>query len=579
MKLEFGHLSIRNFMAFSTVEVDLVRGLCFVEGDNRDGDGSSSNFSGKSSLFEAIVWCLYNKTIRKMPAKDIVNNRAKSDPCVVSLELIDQDSKVYKITRTRYAGEYGTKKLSIEFDGVDRTPADKPQDYINALLGLDYESFVNVCVFAHNKQFRFIQMPNAEQKKMIERLVGLGDRFHKYQVVVKEKLSDIDEQYASERDAGIRATERVKGLKDEKETMLSWKKEEAKPIDKGGPSLDTLKKKEGRLKKKADSLSESLDELASEFGVDREARRQLVKQDEALKEEILINEELFESRQCPTCKQKIGKELVKELKAKEKRKSKKIDAAYEILEVEIAAHMEEREKLREEHLSLSEKLFAIKDNIFEKTRKPAEDKTERIKERLEFIKGELEESQRTLFYAKQERVKLEKKSLYFEFLQEAFSRDGIESFLFDRLLPFLNERANYYASELSDGRISISFATLKKKGRKKDEYKDDFHVQVSAPEGGATYSGCSSSEERWADLAVALAKRDLAEASGRVIPNILLIDEAFDCVDDVGAVRALKFLSQYAKDKSVLLISHNPELKEHFDSKITVVRTGGISHV
>ena len=66
MKLKFSHLYLENFMSFSSADVDLsVPGFALVVGENLNPeDGASSNGSGKSTIFEAIYWCLTGTTIR-----------------------------------------------------------------------------------------------------------------------------------------------------------------------------------------------------------------------------------------------------------------------------------------------------------------------------------------------------------------------------------------------------------------------------------------------------------------------------------------------------------------------------------
>lgn len=587
MAIKFKTLHVENFMLLASADVSFQSGLTLVEGLNKDSAGASSNYSGKSSLLESIVWCLYGKTIRKITAGEVVNNRAK-DPCVVSMEM-EIDEKQYVISRMRYKGRHGTQRLTIKLEGEDITPTEKPQALLDNLLGLDYDAFINVCVFAHNAQFRFIQLPNSKQKEIIESLIGFGDRFDKYLTVAKDKLSSVTERHVNEKEKRIRASEKIKSLGEEKsrneydysetesymEKVEKKKKEEKSTIGELNQKIDSLLTKEVKLDKKLLEIRGSLGEIAGKSG-------QIDKAVGGLKASLEKAEKLLKQKKCPTCKQKINAKIIEKLRKEstdeiyvqqdlrdEVRKpfKKLLDREMQIAG-ERASGDEEREELIERR--------ELK--IDAKSREQGEAMLKVFEARLEKIKYELEETKTSKFYCEQEMIKLGKLGNYYEFLQEAFSRDGIESYLFDSLLPFLNERANYYASELSDGRISVNFATLKQT-RATRELRDVFHVQVTAVEGGDSYGGCSSSEERFADLAVALAKRDLVEATGGFVLPILLLDEVGDALDSVGAKRLLTFLLDYAKNKSVWMISHDEDLKQHFDQCITVVREGGIAHV
>lgn len=586
MAIKFKTLHVENFMLLASADVTFQSGLTLVEGLNKDSAGASSNYSGKSSLLESIVWCLYGKTIRKITAGEVVNNKAK-DPCVVSMEM-EIDEKQYVISRMRYKGKHGTQRLTIKLEGEDITPTEKPQILLDSLLGLDYDAFINVCVFAHNAQFRFIQLPNSKQKEIIESLIGFGDRFDKYLAVAKEKLSGVTERQVNEKEKKTRASERIRSLGEEKSRNEYDHSETEKHMqmveqeEKGIETAEELRKKRAALTKKDKKLHLQLFDLQTEVGSMRGGVEVINKVIEISKRTLKGVEDALKQKICPFCMQKVDEKIVKKVRKESlvgiEEEQGRLEKAIRTLNKSV----EEWKQTKKKYTNVQRKILELTDKLETKIgagNREADEKMLKVFEaRLEYIKGELEETKNTKFYCEQEMIKLEKLGDYYEFLQGAFSRDGIESYLFDSLLSFLNEKANYYASELSDGRISVNFATLKQT-RATKELRDVFHVQVTAAEGGDSYGGCSSSEERFADLAVALAKRDLVEATGGFVLPILLLDEVGDALDPVGAKRLLTFLLEYAKNKSVWMISHDEDLKQHFDQCITVVREGGIAHV
>ena len=85
--IQLQHLKIENFLSFRKVELTLNdRGLVFIVGKNYDSDCFDSNGSGKSSLFESIVYCLFGVTVRGIKADDVINNKVKEN-CKVSLSF------------------------------------------------------------------------------------------------------------------------------------------------------------------------------------------------------------------------------------------------------------------------------------------------------------------------------------------------------------------------------------------------------------------------------------------------------------------------------------------------------------
>lgn len=164
------------------------------------------------------------------------------------------------------------------------------------------------------------------------------------------------------------------------------------------------------------------------------------------------------------------------------------------------------------------------------------------------------------------------------FWRTAFSRQGIRSFLLDKIVPFLNERVAHYLSILTDGGITAKFSTVKRLAS--GEYRENFNLEVTNRHASESYEGNSGGEKRRIDLAVALAFNDfLASRSGKRF-NILLLDEVFEGVDSEGLYYVIKVLEDLARRKSsVFVITHRDELKSYFSDEILVKREAGLSLV
>jgi len=63
-------LTIQNFMSIRYAEVNLAnQGLVLLQGVNQDSPAFDSNGAGKSSIFEALTYVLFEKTIRGLAGK------------------------------------------------------------------------------------------------------------------------------------------------------------------------------------------------------------------------------------------------------------------------------------------------------------------------------------------------------------------------------------------------------------------------------------------------------------------------------------------------------------------------------
>ena len=97
MKINFKDITIENFMSIGKAQIQLNdQGYMLVSGiNNNPTDTARSNGSGKSSIFEAIVWCLTGETMRGN--KDIVNRYGNGTCKVILTFIIDGDE--YMIER------------------------------------------------------------------------------------------------------------------------------------------------------------------------------------------------------------------------------------------------------------------------------------------------------------------------------------------------------------------------------------------------------------------------------------------------------------------------------------------------
>ena len=108
--INFKQVHIENFLSLGQVDLDLKddSGFILVDGENhRVEDGASSNGSGKTSAFEAIIWALTGETNRGY--KDVVN-RYQDEGCKVKLDF---DFKGHSWSVERLRSKKGSQDLHI----------------------------------------------------------------------------------------------------------------------------------------------------------------------------------------------------------------------------------------------------------------------------------------------------------------------------------------------------------------------------------------------------------------------------------------------------------------------------------
>ena len=205
-KIEFKRIFAQNFFCFGNDGIEInfknYNNIVLVNGVNldstaKDSEEPASNGSGKSTIPEIIVYGFFGKTIKKpkkLNHKDVINNKTSKK---LKIE-IEWDK--YKLIRTRkpdglrlFESDKGVwdETTEITLGGMPAT-----QKKIEDILGLSYESFVNIAVFTDNNSVSFLECDAAEKRTIVENLLSL-EKFRNYQEASKKILKGLKEKLAS----------------------------------------------------------------------------------------------------------------------------------------------------------------------------------------------------------------------------------------------------------------------------------------------------------------------------------------------------------------------------------------------
>lgn len=195
----FGKLSIKNFLVIGEAEADLHNcGLTLIEGRNEDDESANSNGAGKSSLVDALCWCLYGVTGRGVSGDAVINKKAKKE-CVVGVEVWTEGLNCYYIERGRKSKRLGNNLIvqHIIVDGNDvgsgceltKTTVADTQAVVNDLLGCSYEIFTSSIYAVQEKMPDLPALTDKNLKTLIEEAAGI-DKLQKASVIAKENLND-----------------------------------------------------------------------------------------------------------------------------------------------------------------------------------------------------------------------------------------------------------------------------------------------------------------------------------------------------------------------------------------------------
>lgn len=160
-------------------------------------------------------------------------------------------------------------------------------------------------------------------------------------------------------------------------------------------------------------------------------------------------------------------------------------------------------------------------------------------------------------------------------LERAFGKDGVPALLIEQALPEIEARANDILDRLSQGGMSVRFATQAAyKDKRRDDLRETLDILISDSAGTRDYELFSGGEAFRVDFAIRLALSEvLAQRAGARLQT-LFIDEGFGSQDTQGRQRLIEAINlvrdEFAK---ILVITHIEELKEQFPTHIEVEKT------
>jgi DNA repair exonuclease SbcCD ATPase subunit len=125
--------NFRSYVGEHVFKVPKRSGLYSLTGRNEDNPRLETNGCGKSSLLDAIFWCLYGRTLRGLKAGDVVSWGAKSCSVTVTLTIGHK--------RLRVRRSQSPNGLTLEADAASDRPIE--QDGLQKYLRLTPEAFVH----------------------------------------------------------------------------------------------------------------------------------------------------------------------------------------------------------------------------------------------------------------------------------------------------------------------------------------------------------------------------------------------------------------------------------------------------
>jgi DNA repair exonuclease SbcCD ATPase subunit len=264
----------------------------------------AANASGKSSLLDALCFCLFDTSTRTYSAGSVLNNKKNSFKCKLLFEVNGQDYIVERIAKKARNGhvkvnvDFYTHDDSGEVISLNGDQRRTTNANIKQVVGT-FEDFILTTLSAQNANTVFIDKTQKERKELLAQFMGLGI-FDRLYTLANEEISEVqavlrnfsktnyDEQLAN---VEISINELSDDLKE--------KRKEYKTIEK---DVNTLQRDILKLNKKIKPIDETVTDinlLQSELKDNQELHTQT----QTLFQEVLHNISHIESTKTMTMNQ------------------------------------------------------------------------------------------------------------------------------------------------------------------------------------------------------------------------------------------------------------------------------------
>ena len=524
-------ITAKNFYSFKSLELDLedYNGIVRITGKNKDSGGS--NGSGKSSIFEAIVWGLFNKSIRKSTEESLVNAKVGRD-CEVTVLLEKEGIGEMEIRRCKRPTSL---TFTINAQNRNKESAAETQKQIEELLDTDYKSFMASVVFGQHSEISFLDSSPEDKRNIIKSCFNLEEFFSK-----RNAVKELKSQYTSQLKVWNTLLDSLKKERAALEKNIPDKKYKVVEL----PRLTDILQAERAI----EAHQKTIKTLNDAISADKASIKKL---------DLAISKGVYsEDKECPVCKNSYLKCQTHDEVVKLEFEKKSFESTIKFNE----------DSIRE----LETKISVLKppyssyewDRWNEKNKQVLE-----AQKHLDKLEGLIEQikANETASYDLTQRLEVMK------FWEMAFSEKGIVKYIVRNILDYFNLKSNEYASILTNNQFTI-------------EFNDELSEVIRNNGMETKYISLSGGEKRKINLAIMLALQDLSSKISKTNCNLIFFDEVCDNIDDlgIGAINnLLNTLKNQYSDKVIFLITHNNLLNSLLSEsqEVLVIKHKGTSKI
>lgn len=572
MFIEFQELELSNFLSYgkSPTIINLnTHPTTLLLGESG---------SGKSSIPNALSFCLFDDTFRGVQKAQLINSDNGKN-CYVKTK--------FRIGSDKYEIKRGIKPNVLEVTkngnalGRDSKVNDLQSHIEQNILKFDKKTFNQIVSLAEVNFVPFMLLPAKDRRTFVEKVLGV-EIFSVMNALLKVRAKETADSCDS---MELKTRNIEEKVNIHQEYIEKAKKENKEKLEEHKSEIKTLEDKKKKIESKVQELKENeLQPLLSQLEKFQEIQDQLAEVELKLKKiEITTNNEkkkrknIEEGDTCLSCGQKLPKEKIQT-------QLQEIDEKLETLQQQTEKGekvKQELEKKKSKFKLDNEKLEEVKDKINEgeikirqcvdqikfhqkEMQKYESGKATNVKEILTEIK-QLEEEKENI---QEQLSELYKQKEINQVALQLLKDDGIKAEIIRSYIPKINLYVNRFLENMG---YDVSF-----------HLNHEFEEQIrTRGKESFSYNSFSAGQRQRIDLALLFTWRAIAKSRNSVSTNLLFLDEVVDSHLNVESTESVidMFQGELFKGINVFVISHKRDIATKFRKVINFELRNGFTQV
>lgn len=567
--MKIKNLKVKNILSIEEAHVEFGEsGLVLVEGF--DYDTGRANGAGKSAIFNALSYALYDKVPRKITKSEIMRKGAKQASAEVT--VITKDGE-YTVSRSRPTGvTYAKGGVSLDIS----------QEEFEAALGINYDQFLTTMYNAQDSQDRFIFLNDRDKKEFLLKIMNLGNfNLYKKNITDKVSLLETEKKILQTKLDGFKNSiaiykTQIVNPQDIKEKIsqidndILFYKDKIKQLEAvSEPDFSKYADVENKVAQEMQKISNSkfmLQRLRANY--DSVSNLKPDTNCPSCNVELIITD-----KQVHICDDSSKEETLKDLAKQINELESCVIKENEYNNIKNKITLKKQEDFKEYNTAQAS-IGQYKNSITFKTREKETLEDQVLKN--DDIKKSANE---IILQAKdvQSRIsEIDDEVQLLNTVGQFFDPTGAPAYIMDSIIDSFNDSVTDYINHIWPN-ASYSLQTYKEN---KDKTITSKFSEILMINGKQTSIGSlSGGELRALSLAIDFSMVDILSGKFSIDLNPIILDEPFNGLDGAGKELVIELLEKLANEKEIWVVDHASEAKSLFSRTIRVEKRNGTSTI